>query len=79
MNKETIRKHLRIPAKLHQEIEQYKRDYHFPSTSQAIVYLIHMGLRYTKKIEEQSISDLERGSEGNTDDSFIEEEQETTL
>lgn len=56
MNKETIRKHLRIPGELYKQVDQFKKDYYFPSTSQAIVHLIHMGLEYTYKMKERTLS-----------------------
>lgn len=55
---QTIRKTIDMPEKLSQEIDVYQEAYYHTTNSQAIIQLIHMGLKYAEKMEQQTLHPL---------------------
>jgi len=58
MAKNYVRKNMMFPSELYSEIEQYREKHHLSHVTQAIVQLLDMGLEYTRKIEERSLTEL---------------------
>lgn len=58
MARETVRKTIDLPEKLSEKIDIYQKSHFHTTNSQAIIQLIHMGLTYSEKIQQQPLYPL---------------------
>lgn len=58
MAKTTVRKTIDLPEKLSEKVDQYQESHFHTTNSQAIIQLIHMGLTYSEKIQQQTLHPL---------------------